>query len=56
MAEYIEKNAFIDHLQKDPLFPLIEPYGLIDVIKSFQTADAQPVKWIPVSEQLPPID
>ncbi len=47
MAEYIDRDALIEHMKKDPLFDLVEQYGVTDVIESFPTADVQPVKWIP---------
>ena len=49
MAEYIEKTSFIEHLKKDPLFDLVEQYGITGVIESFPAADVQTVKhgkWI----------
>ena len=49
MAEYIDRNALIEHIKKDPLFDLVEQYGITGVIESFPAADAQPVKhgqWI----------
>lgn len=56
MAEYIEKTSFIEHLKKDPLFDLVEQYGITGVIESFPAADVQTVKWIPVTERLPEND
>ena len=53
MVEYIDRNALIEHIKKDPLFDLVEQYGIIGVIESFPAADVQPVKWIPVTERLP---
>lgn len=44
MSEYIDRDAFLKHLQKDPLFNLIEQYGITGVIESFSTSDVQPVK------------
>ena len=49
MAEYIDRNALIEHIRKDPLFDLVEQYGLTSVLESFPAADVQPVKWIPFS-------
>ena len=43
MAEYIDRNALIEHIRKDPLFDLVEQYGITGVIESFPTADVQPV-------------
>lgn len=42
MAEYIDREAFINHLQKDPLFELVERYGITHVIESFPAADVVP--------------
>lgn len=53
MAEYIERNALIEHIKKDPLYDLVEQYGITGVIESFPVVDVQPVKWIPVTERLP---
>ena len=50
MAEYIDRNALIEHIKKDPLFDLVERYGITGVIESIP-ADVRPVvrgKWIPV--------
>ena len=49
MAEYIDRKALIEHLEKDPLYDLVEQYGVTGVIESFPAADIQPVKhgrWI----------
>lgn len=53
MAEYIDRKALIEHLEKDPLYDLVEQYGVTGVIESFPAADVQPVTWIPVTERLP---
>lgn len=39
MSRYIDADALLEHLEKDPLFPLVERHGISDVIKSFPTAD-----------------
>ena len=39
MAEYIDRDAFIAHIEKDPLYPLIEKYGIKSVIEAFPAAD-----------------
>ena len=44
MTEYIDRNALIEHMKKDPLFDLVEQYGITGVIESFPAADVQPVK------------
>ena len=49
MAEYIEREKLIEHLQKDQLFELVEQYGITGVIESIPAADVRPVvrgKWI----------
>lgn len=43
MAEYIEREKLIEHLQKDPLFELVERYGITGVIESIPAADVRPV-------------
>ena len=51
MPEYIDRNALIEHMKKDPLFDLVEQYGVTDVIESFPAADVQPVmhgKWVQI--------
>ena len=47
MTEYIDRKALIEHLKKDPLYDLVEQYGVTGVIESFPAADVQPMKWIP---------
>ena len=47
MAEYIDRKALIEHLEKDPLYDLVEQYGVTGVIESFPAADVQLMKWIP---------
>ena len=44
MAEYIDRDAFIAHIRKDPLFGMVEQYGITGVIKAFPASDVQPVK------------
>lgn len=39
MADYIDREAFIEHIEKDPLYPLIEKYGIKSVIEAFTAAD-----------------
>ena len=51
MPKYIDRNALIEHMKKDPLFDLVEQYGVTDVIESFPAADVQPVmhgKWVQI--------
>mgnify|MGYP002523094974 CR=1 FL=1 len=43
-TNYIDRNALIEHIKKDPLFDFVEQYGITGVIESFPPADVQPVK------------
>ena len=47
----IDADAMLERLKKDPLFPLVEEYGISRVIKAEPTVEA--LQWIPVSERLP---
>lgn len=38
----IDADALIEHLRKDPLFELVERYGISDVIDNAPTIDAVP--------------
>ena len=40
MPRYIDADALIAGLRKDPLFPLVEKYGLTGVIDAQPTVDA----------------
>lgn len=42
----IDADAFLERTSKDPLFPLVERYGLSGVIQNEPTVDAIPVEWI----------
>ena len=42
----IDADALIEHLKNDPLFDLVEQYGLTRVIETEITIDAIPVEWI----------
>lgn len=42
----IDADALIAHLKKDPLFGLVEQYGISGVIEAQPTVDAVPVEWI----------
>lgn len=42
----IDADAMLEHLRKDPLFPLVEQYGLVGVIDAMPTVDAVPLEWI----------
>lgn len=39
MTDYISREAFLEHIRKDPLFDLVERYGLTNVIEVFPAAD-----------------
>ncbi|MBR2653998.1 MAG: hypothetical protein IKD59_05515 [Lachnospiraceae bacterium] len=39
----IDADAFLERIKKDPLFPLVERYGLSGVIENEPTVDAVPV-------------
>ncbi len=39
MARYIDADALIDRMKKDPLFPQVERYGVTGVIEAEPTAD-----------------
>lgn len=39
----IDADAFLERTKKDPLFPLVERYGLSGVIENEPTVDAVPV-------------
>ena len=39
MTDYISREAFLEHIRKDPLFDLVERYGLSNVIEWFPAAD-----------------
>ena len=43
MAEYIEREKLIEHLKKDPLFDLVERYGITGVIEAAPAADVREV-------------
>lgn len=42
----IDADAFLERTRKDPLFPLVERYGLSGVIENEPTVEAIPVKWL----------
>lgn len=42
----IDADAFLERTRKDPLFPLVERYGLSGVIENEQTVDAIPADWL----------
>lgn len=46
MQRLIDANAFFERTSKDPLFPLVERYGLSHVIQNEPTVEAIPVEWI----------
>ena len=60
MAEYIEREAVLNYIHKKgeenfAVSPLLTfGYAQIETfVKSLQSADVQPVKWISVTEKLP---
>ena len=46
MMRLIDADAFLERIKKDPLFPLVERYGLSGVIKHEPTVEAIPVEWL----------
>ena len=40
----IDKDALLNRMQKDPLFDLVERYGVSGVINAEPTVDAEPVR------------
>lgn len=42
MADFIDRKALIKKLKNDPLFPLVEQYGITGVIESFPAANVKP--------------
>ena len=49
----IDADALIEHLKNDPLFDLVEQYGLTSVIETEITIEAEPVRhgqWIGISD------
>jgi rubrerythrin len=44
MRRLIDANELKKHLHKDPLYPLVEKYGMDGVIDAQPTIDAEPVK------------
>lgn len=42
----IDADAFLERTRKDPLFPLVERYGLSGVIENEPTVEAIPVDWL----------
>lgn len=45
-GKLIDVEATIETLSKDPLFPLVEKYGLSTVLEAMPTVEAIPVEWI----------
>ena len=43
MAEYIDREAFVACLRNDPLFDLVDRYGIVSVIKAFPASDVRDV-------------
>ena len=42
----IDADQFLEETSKDPLFPLVERYGLSSVIKAQPTVEAIPIDYI----------
>lgn len=42
----IDADALIANLKKDPLFKLVEQYGISGVIEAQLTVDTIPIEWI----------
>ena len=42
----IDADAFLERTKKDPLFPLVERYGLSGVFEHEPTVEAIPVEWL----------
>ena len=40
----IDSDALLERIKKDPLFPLVEEYGISGVIEAQPTVDAVPVR------------
>lgn len=45
MTRLIDADALKKHLHKDPLYPLVEKYGMDGVIDAQPTIEAEPVIW-----------
>lgn len=52
MQRLIDANAFLERTRKDPLFPLVERYGLSGVIENEPTVEAVPIEFIEKYAQL----
>lgn len=48
----IDADAFLERTRKDPLFPLVERYGLSGVIENEPTVEAVPIEFIEKYAQL----
>ena len=42
----IDADALLNRMQEDPLFDLVERYGVSGVINAEPTVDAVPVEWL----------
>lgn len=42
----IDADALLNRMQEDPLFDLVERYGVSGVINAEPTVDAIPIEWI----------
>lgn len=49
----IDADALLERIKKDPLFPLVEEYGISGVIKAEPTVEAEPTRhghWIGLTD------
>ena len=46
MVRLIDADALLKRMQNDPLFDLVERYGVSGVINTEPTVDAIPIEWI----------
>lgn len=46
MVRLIDADSLLKRMQNDPLFDLVERYGVSGVINAEPTVDAIPVKWL----------
>ena len=46
MTRLIDADAMLERIKKDPLFPLVEEYGISGVIEAQPTVEAIPISWI----------
>ncbi len=49
----IDADALIEHLKNDPLFDLVEQYGLTRMIETEITIEAIPIAWLTAQAENP---